>query len=550
MNRSLPLTFSFLAFVTLTSIFAFYAPLISDEIHEAATVYDLLKIFPYKDEIYYKNVLGYFLKYPIIRLPFDWLTVLRISRVILGLCYSGMIFFVIRDHFKKGKNPLAISCAAIITLFMTQNLLHAASYRVDLLTTIFGFFSFYCLKKGKFNMAGLLAAISFLISQKGIWFCASGFLCLLIVTKDSKALISYLRSGILSGLAYILFFGAFSSIETVLYGIFLKDAEMATSAGYSIRHFWSQTFFENTVYWLVSFFGFSTLFVSPLTKEEKLLALYTALLTLFLFINPQSWPYNFIYLSPFYLYLQADFFSTLLERKKLTIAIVIVCIGSILSIFQLFKAHTFSNKAQVFNIRLLDEILGPKDTYLAGFNLFPKSQHKQAHEEFNWLHAIQRAHLRNLPVVDLTRLINELRENPPKAILKNYRFQDLPPMLNQFFTENYNHYWGNIATYTVPLSKDSDKGKGNANPNNKDNETLIFQTHFKGNYIFLGLNPDSAIQLEGSDKLYKVGDSLNLEVGIHKIKKSPYKGKLVFFPGRKKLPTSYRKEQSLNFTYN
>lgn len=333
------------------------------------------------------------------------------------------------------------------------------------------------------------------------------------------------------GVLYVGLFSIFSSPRDVLYGIFFKDIGMATSAGYQIRHFWSQSFFENWPFWLTSGAGATLLlFKEKLVNKSELAFIFT-FLTLFA-LNPQSWPYNFVFITPFLCYLSLEFWEKLDKRvSSKRIQYFVICICLTVPLYSIFSKHRLTNDHQRALITSLEATLRVGDTYIAGFNLLPKNQ--QAHSFFNLLSAIERTKAFKMKEVEMTKLINLWEKKPAKALVQNYRTRALPVMLQNYLRKNYSPFWGNLYLRSIKLSKGQES----------------YHIPFDGKYILMPIQNKKEVQAKIVDKEIKMGESISLPSGKTQILVNG-PARLMFFPGKLDLSLKHKVETNLNFTYD
>ena len=157
-----------LCFVYLGIEFVYIArlPFVMDEFQGASEVYRLMSEIPYVDFKPYKTVLGYYLQLPPMLLSDDPWRQMMLVKQAMALATAGSIFLAARmllRHFSS----LSVFLATLMLVLMSTFLERSASLRVDMLTSLFGLFGLICLLDRRVLAAGVLAGLSFLVSQKG-----------------------------------------------------------------------------------------------------------------------------------------------------------------------------------------------------------------------------------------------------------------------------------------------------------------------------------------------------------------------------------------------
>lgn len=529
MLRSRPILGCLLLLLIVMVLAAIHRPFISDELHEAWTVLGLLKKTPYAEELYYKNVLGYYLKLPFLLILKSWWASLVLSRIVLALVLVGTMAAVVHGLRNRYTAP-AICAGLLLFTAYTENITHGTSYRVDMLAAAAGVFSFLLLTRRRLALAGVLAGVSFLISQKGVYYCVSGFLALLALTRAPKDLARYVLAGVATGAAYVAFWWCFAPLGVVLHTIFVKDTLMATAAGYEIQHYWLRTIWANPIFWLASLFSLAYLFQRPRDDFEKSLLWYVGALLLQASLSGQPWPYTFIFLTPLLFITVCDFFQRLIDwERPRSLQALILGLGLIISYRHLVTENTLTNDYQRYNVELMESILKDGDTYLAGFNLLPNKE--QAHPDFLWLNAINRRALAERSEVDKNRLLAELRARPPKLILYNYRFDEFDPYLRKEIFKDFEHLWANLYVYSIKATE----------------KTRTVDVKFAGDYV-LAAPAGAVVFLEG--KPVPIGSQVRLKQRSFAVRSStPFTLKLIPEQLQEKLIADYYRPRDLKLTY-
>ncbi len=536
MNKKLLYYINIVAFLLLSIlilIIAIKRPFISDEFHEAVLVSKLRYSIPYLDVQFYKNVLGYYLKLPLLLLPFSWFDKLIVTRIVLGLFFLANLYYIVRA-LKNIVNIRLYSLSLVVSLFITQSLLHTSAYRVDLLNFLFGYWSLIFLLKNRLLLAGIISGVGFCISQKGAIYCVAGAVTILTMWPKNKEGVKDLArfgfGGAVVVLFYVLFWGIISDPIQVINTIFFRDAIMATEAGLSVRWYWFMSLVENFPVYLLSLIGVGIWVIRGSGNVSKIALIYSLVVLVFALCLGQPWPHWFILWGPFLSFFIYLFFITLQETSP--------HMPPLISIFSIFFSfcfllfnYSFENDFQRFNLELMERFLRPGGAYLAGVDLHEDFLQKP--DELSEMYAINRLKLFKESEDEKSKLLFKLDQNPPKIIVYNYRIPEFLPRIKHYIDNNYYHFFGNILSRQISISR----------------ESKSIDIPFSGNYLVSSRSENFEILVNGT--LYKKGQTLSLNEG--RIKLSSNGGgdlKLLPFTLNKPFPQKFLDMRSLHLTFS
>ena len=215
----------------------------------------------------YKPVLGYYLQlalfedqrfgpwggYTAVQLGMTWLAVVTL--------YVGALW--LRRVFR----PAAVCLAFALLVVMTSLVEWAIEVRLDMLTALFGFVSLLLLLKRRVGLAGLLAGMSFLISQKGAMYGLSGgfaLLGLLTIQRDRGRAWDVLKFVVGVGAPIAIYVGIWCSLVSwplVVGPTFGQKTQLhafAHSMPAEYNHyvgFWLQTLLLNPLFYIIASSG-------------------------------------------------------------------------------------------------------------------------------------------------------------------------------------------------------------------------------------------------------------------------------------------------------
>ncbi|MEO8034622.1 MAG: hypothetical protein ABI837_09325, partial [Acidobacteriota bacterium] len=235
---ALHLALLLLTFLAIESIYVARFPMVMDELGSAYYVHHgLHDRVPYRDYSPYKNVLGYYVQLPLLLLPFATWTNLLLVKYAMALLAAGVLFiaaWMLRTLFDRR----AVLSALALLLAMSTFLERCAELRVDAMTGLAGLLSFVLLLRKRPATAGMLSGLSFLISQKGVYYgtsAAAGVALALAVASSARR--ETLRTAIRFGLAtiatigvYVTFWAALSSPLAVWNSMFVFGTQIAAVA--------------------------------------------------------------------------------------------------------------------------------------------------------------------------------------------------------------------------------------------------------------------------------------------------------------------------------
>lgn len=438
-------------------------PLVNDEFDGAYDVYRLRSEIPYRDFAPYKTVLGYYLQLPGLLLAKDvWSGIFAVKHGLatLNALLTVLAAWLCRPLFSRLALALALPC----WLLMSNWLERSSDLRVDTLTAWPALFSVVALLRGRPALAGALAATSFLVSQKGIYFiAASGALLAMTVAVEPDrraALRSALRFGVAAGLPIALYFGLFalvSSTERTTQVMFLAHREIALTQIYpNIRKFWRISLMQNPGLYALGALGLGALAARARRRDVRCAQLfaYTAALTALLIWHKQPWPYFFVLLAPTAFLACAAAFEVLgraqvldrpLSAARYALLAVPLALAVVMPARRMPVILAESQAYQRHMVELTAALVADGSRYLAAVDLL--YDRKQSPAGLRRLSISARKQLDTASPERLAAIQDELERKPPKVLVRNERFNGMPPRVRSYLWANYAHYWGNVELY-------------------------------------------------------------------------------------------------------
>lgn len=321
-RNGIPITLLCLSYFILQWFLIPRTMITADEFVFARHLLDYTRYIPYRDFLPYKSALGHYLlaiplffsQSPISSLFYIKYEIAFINTICLGIAvYWSSLFFNVRVVF----------LAALAILANQLSLFYMADLRVDMLATWFGLFSALSILQHRFRLSGILIGISFLISQKALWYfvAINGSLficCFTLASFHWRHLFSFNAwAGIILAI-YFIIWSCIASPSLVFTNLFY-DAYLQAKITYYLPlyyHLWQNMLHQGPMLFLLWPLTLTPLLNKPL-KETWLFSLSFAAITLILFINyKQPFPYNFVLATPALLLTYCVFLNWLTDKSN------------------------------------------------------------------------------------------------------------------------------------------------------------------------------------------------------------------------------------------
>lgn len=463
------------AYLAVQLLYVRRLPLVMDEFDGAYDVYRLRNEIPYVDFQPYKTVLGYYLQLPPLLLaPNVWSGLLKTKFMLAWINAAGMAAAAVAAarRFRPGAVALALPLWAVMSNWLERS----SELRVDTLTSFFGLFSLLLLLAGRWAGAGVVAALSFLVSQKGVYFLAASLVALGLPwvrtprVATLRRLLRFCAGYAAPIVSYLVAFSSMASWDKTASTTFLRHRAIALTVLYPhIRKFWTQSLERNPVFYALALAGLLALGVRALrgwrrrdgnSEADRDLALlgYAIALGACLIWHKQPWPYFFVLLVPTCFLLHAVAFEdawrvlvALVRPRWARIAIGVVLCAGVLRVGVASPATRVStmlrqdNRYQRHMVKLASALLRPDERYLSGVDLL--YDRKQSSEPLRRVSHPRRAQLRHADRTEIMALLDDLRAHPPKLVIRHERYRSFPLPVRRFLEANYADFWGSIRIY-------------------------------------------------------------------------------------------------------
>lgn len=498
--------FALLAFYFLVELFYISRlPLAPDEFHFLYQISELGFRAPYTEIQPYKTLLGqYYQSFVLLFTSDEWTAIFWIK---IQMALSVVIVFAWGSFYlSRLFNPKSVLISLALLVSMSTFLERSSDLRVDMLTSLVGFVGLCLLLDRKLILAGFFAGLSFLISQKGIYFCIASVVSVFVVSFYSRELrakaFCFLLVLFLPIFAYLFYWSLDASFSRVFEMVFSRHLYIVFQDIYgSLGHYWFQTLSRNPFFYLLALVSLYLLLNksrnNQLRDYEIILLFYGSCMVFLCALHKQSWPYFFVLLIPSLFVL--NIYTVEIFAKKRVFYVSLIAFGVFYPLLRVPHLLKRDNGFQREMLRVSAEILEKDERYFAGFDYL--LDNKQSLHKFSWLDRARLLEIHSFSPLKHKEVLAKFEKNPAKFILTNYRISSLPRVYKEQFFKSYVHFYGNIHTY-APLIK---KGQGS------------FRLAYSGKYRVTQVDQGadySSIMLGGVS--YGLGDVLELKKGIHR----------------------------------
>jgi len=492
-----------LVYCTLQVLYVTRLPIVMDEFNFAYEAYRLRHATPYRDFEPYKTVLGYYVETLGTFAASDvWSRILTIKLEIVAI--NGAMLIAAAIFLSRHLNRRAVLLALVLLLANTAFLERSSELRVDMLTAWAGLWSLLFLLSRRPGWAGVLCAVSFLISQKGAFYVVAGNAAIVAcwwyerTRRGARELVVFNMAAAGTLALYIVFWSSIGSFSSVIHSTFLAAADTALLSAYDIHgRYWSQVLIRNPLYFALGLVAVAVLahrwWARKSAVTEVVVLVYSAVVLFLSIIHRQPWPYFFVLFLPTMFVLHATWLSAQWPSRPLLLAIAIL--GVFFPLTRVWTVLHRDNSYQRYNVGLAGALLEPADTYLAGADII--HDREQSLRSLSRLDAVILAQLSAQPETAHRATVAQLEQSPPKLFIGNYRIYRLPRPFLEFIDRYYARLSGSIWIYS-PLIEAG--------------ETTGVQIAFAGRYRVESQSGEN-VTIDG--KQYRSGDYLTLTSGFH-----------------------------------
>ncbi len=478
-----------LFFLSVETYYAVNRPLSHDEFSGAWSVAQLATRTPYVDFQPYKPVLGYYFQLPLLRLGAD--TWHGFVAVRLGMVYlTGSVLFLGALWLQRIFRPGAVSLAFALMVVMTSLLEWAIEVRLDMMTALFGFISLLLLLNRRVALAGIVAGLSFLISQKGSVYGLAGAMALLgclMIQRDRRwgwDLLAYSACVVLPISLYVLYWSSIASFPSVWRPTFAEPTQLRalTTPGpvpmwYSSA--WQRTLTNNPFFYVCALWALGGLIaLGQRQKPRETMLLFYGGVVIAIMLSVQTPAlYSFVLIVPTLFVLQANLFSNEFERRNTLLCQRVFwlsygLLGLILPLSDILFVAQDDNGPQRLTLKLTEALLGPEDRFFAGFQLLYRREANAQAMSMTDGHSSPPTQA--LTPTQVAEILDRLEREPIRLVIYTFKVHafefekrevgnldarlnlaEAPFAIRRHFYRNYAPLWSNVWIY-APQVKPSD----------------------------------------------------------------------------------------------
>jgi hypothetical protein len=294
-----------------------------DEFWFAHHIFEYTHKIPYRDFLPYKTVLGYYL----LSIPLYWvgnllqpLYWIKDEIALINTLFLAGTAFWLTQFFQ----PRAILATLVLILANQFFLIYSIDLRVDMLTSWLGLLSILCILSNRYLLAGFVLALSFMVSQKALWFWMATNIALGTTGwiaayrwQSVWRMMKFNAATLIVIMLYVAFWSWHSDLSTVLKNIFYEGYTQSKITWYSQVYYacWHGIFLSGPLLIMLWPLTWISIFIdkaNPKTQQQRLfITIYSAIMMLFIIFYQQAFPYNMVFCIPVYFLTYSDFFSWL-----------------------------------------------------------------------------------------------------------------------------------------------------------------------------------------------------------------------------------------------
>jgi hypothetical protein len=402
------------------------------------------------DNIWHPKAVGYVLFYKLAHLiGWNAVSILLIGRIQTAILACATLAIIYACARALGNDRLR-SLVIILVLLSFSNFMERIFRTIaEPLAVFFAAAALLVVLRGRADqartvvIAGLLSGLSFLATQKAVYFNVALGLGLVADAMLARRFGDGLKRGaglvlgwLLAIVAYCFVFGGMDPVP-IAKNLFFGPVEVATKGGEvytNLRHFVWQTLTRNAVLYAFCFIGMllALLRVTRLDERQRIALIFTMVVTALVFAHNQPWPYVFIMALPF----MALWSLTLLDRiagNRLFMLTGWVALGIPIAISYVKNVTylEYENAAQLELVARAEKLVGPNDRYFDAVGMLPNRMEPST----LWLGRAEI--LKTLREGKKSEAYRILAYSPPKIILWSYRMDAIEPVVRPLIQNSY-----------------------------------------------------------------------------------------------------------------
>jgi hypothetical protein len=330
-------------------------------------------------------------------------------------------------------------------------------------------------------LAGVLSGLSFLATQKAIYFNFALGLALVVDVAVRRRPLRGLTEGAVLILGWSIALLAYSIVLSgeqagqVLRHLFLGPKQLAIEGGayYTGMHFYILRMVQHNVLpGLICCLGLilTLLRVREDTAERRVAAIFSLTITILVFNHSQPWPYVFIMVVPFLALWAPGALQAMADKMTSARPVVVLLIlGAVLSLARNVYYLGHDNRQQLRVLAQAESILLPGEVYLDGIGML--AQRPDAGRAWWDRPAISRLQARH--AAGERDPLDHVFAAQPKVVILSYRTANLGPVLAPYTEGSYVRIQPNLMVAGTVI---------------RAGETKEFTARWGGNYRLYGLD--------------------------------------------------------------
>ena len=400
------------------------------------------------DTVWHAKAVGYVIFYKIAHLlGWDAVSILLIGRMQVALLGCATITIIYGCARALGHDRLRSLLVIVVLLCFSTFIERIFRTIAEPLALFFAAGALLIVLRGQVDRprtiiaAGILSGLSFLATQKAVYFDVALGLALVV----DAALARQYRAGIARGAwlllgwalpiaAYCIAFGGGDPARIAMHLAF-GPIEVATTGGdvyANLRVYVWQTLLRNNLLYLFCFAGLALELprLRRMDGPRRIGLIFTLVVTLFVFSHNQPWPYVFIMALPFLALWSPGFIDRIAGRMPLAAA-ALVGVAVAASFPRNGHYLHIDNYAQLELVAQAEALVGPGDVYFDGIAMLPN----RSEPSLLWLD--RKYVLKTLAENQASEAYKIFAAAPPKVILWSYRMDAVEPVVGPLIRQSY-----------------------------------------------------------------------------------------------------------------
>lgn len=393
---------------------------------------------------------------------FDKMILARMISAFFAILTLAFVYLIAR---KIGRDKTEALLIVAVTLGFTTFMERAFRVRAEPLALLFAVSALYRLINNlrntrKILIVGLLCGAAFLTTQKSIYFDLAIGMAILgnglfagRLKESIKDSIVLLAGFFISFFVYCFYFGGADFVH-VATAVIMRPIPLALHGGGRFDIFYLfilQTLSRNIFWYLLCLAGLLVTAgrISRIGEKERVVLIFTTLITVFMFNHSQPWPYIFTWCIPF-----LALFATTpigvaekLHQKAGSIFVAVTLLFLLLGFGRNISYFSHANVAQKMVMNQAESLLHGDDLYLDGIGML--AGQRQAGRAW-WI----KKHIRAIKLEgENSAILSRIFGENPKLIILNFHSHLLKKELAGYTDDSYTPVFSNILLSGTRIEK-------------------------------------------------------------------------------------------------